>query len=99
MNEMIEKVARAIHFRGEDGGDDAWNHCQPYLRDIAREQARGAIEAMREPTDYMSDRATEGFYGITRERAGEIAKTEKWDGHRLDLVNQYQTFIAAALSP
>lgn len=46
-DEMIERVARAIHFRGEDGGDDAWNHCQYWLRDVAREQARAAIDAIR----------------------------------------------------
>ncbi|RWF71376.1 MAG: hypothetical protein EOQ34_15630 [Mesorhizobium sp.] len=54
MTGMIERVARAIHFRGEDGGDDAWNHCQSWLRDLAREQAKAAIEAMREPTEMMS---------------------------------------------
>lgn len=50
--EAIESVARAIHFRGEDGGDDAWNHCQRYLRDMAREQARAATavwKAMLDP--------------------------------------------------
>ncbi len=51
---MVERMARAIHFRGEDGGDDAWFHCQPYLREMARGQARAAIEAMRDLTDDMS---------------------------------------------
>ncbi|QAZ46743.1 hypothetical protein [Mesorhizobium sp. Pch-S] len=45
--EMIERVARAIHFRGDDQGDDAWNYCQNSLRVLAREQARAAIEAIR----------------------------------------------------
>lgn len=53
MSDMIERVARAIHFRGDDQGDDAWNHCQPWLRMVAREQARVAVEAMRKPTDEM----------------------------------------------
>lgn len=48
-NSMVERVARAIHFRGDDQGNDAWNYCQPWLRDVAKEQARAAIEAMREP--------------------------------------------------
>lgn len=42
-DEMVERVARAIHFRGGDQGDDAWNHCQYWLRDVAREQARAAM--------------------------------------------------------
>ena len=53
MSDMIERVARAIHFRGDDQGDGAWSHCQPWLRMVAREQARAAIEAMREPTEAM----------------------------------------------
>lgn len=48
---LLEKIARAIHFRGDDQGDDAWNHCQPWLREVAREQARAALTAMREPTE------------------------------------------------
>lgn len=47
VSEEVERVARAIHFRGDDQGDDAWNHCQYWLRDLAREQARAAIEAIR----------------------------------------------------
>lgn len=44
--DMVERVARAIYFRGDDQGDDAWNHCQSWHRTVAREQARAAIEAM-----------------------------------------------------
>lgn len=52
-DEMIERVARAIYFRGDDQGDDAWNHCQPHWRELAREQARAAIRALRIPTEAM----------------------------------------------
>lgn len=61
---MVERVARAIHFRGDDQGDDAWDHCQTWLRMAAREQARAAIEAMREPTTEMK------FCGIQEEAYG-----------------------------
>lgn len=57
MSTMVERVARAIYFRADDQGDKAWNHCQSWHRDIAREQARAAIEAMREPTDAMANAA------------------------------------------
>ena len=47
MSNMIERVARAIYFRGDDQGDLAWNHARQGHRDVAMEQARAAIEAMR----------------------------------------------------
>lgn len=84
MSEMVERVARAIYFRGDDQGDTAWHHCQLWHRDVAREQARAAIEAMREPTEAMVKAA----YG--RERTGtergnwramiDAALKEKQDG-------------------
>jgi hypothetical protein len=43
-----ERVARAIFFRGPDMGDDAWNHCQRHLREMAKEQAASAILALKE---------------------------------------------------
>ncbi len=70
MNEMIERVARAIFFRGGEQDDMQWKHGQSYLRDIAIEQARAAIEAMREPTrDMLSAGAFAGPFTADRWRA------------------------------
>lgn len=95
MGEMIERVAKAISL-GEWSDSEHWQ-CRDE-REVWLERAVAAIEAMREPTDDMADRAIEYSYGITRERAAEIAKEDKWDGRRQDLINDYQVFIDAALS-
>jgi hypothetical protein len=50
---MVEVVARAIYFRGDDQGDAAWKHAQPGRRSVAIEQARAAIEAMMESSIAM----------------------------------------------
>ena len=47
MNEMVERVARALH--AMHGTKSPF---KPYA-DLYRDQARTAIEAMREPTDEM----------------------------------------------
>ena len=47
--DMIERVARAIA-RPED-----WDELKPHWHEVFREQARAAIEAMREPTKRMVD--------------------------------------------
>jgi hypothetical protein len=59
MGDSVETVARAIHFRGSKQDDKAWNHCQPYLRETARQQARAAIAALyarpvQEPVDGLT---------------------------------------------
>lgn len=51
MSEMIERVAKAL------GGGD-WDSC-PNDRPRWREDARAAIEAMREPTEEMIEAANE----------------------------------------
>jgi len=47
MTDMIERVARAIRFF------DDWPTLSETAKAIYREQARFAIEAMREPTEAM----------------------------------------------
>jgi hypothetical protein len=61
MSDMIERVAKAIFFRGHEQDDMMWQHMQPHLRETAFEQACAAIEAMREPTDAMAEFAEENF--------------------------------------
>ena len=51
MTDMIERVARAIRFF------DDWPTLSETAKAIYREQARFAIEAMREPTEAMLDAA------------------------------------------
>jgi hypothetical protein len=46
MNEMIEKVARALS-AAEDGNEENWRSFTP--------DARAAISAMREPTEAMAN--------------------------------------------
>jgi len=47
MTEMVEKVARAIASSQDENKNDYWYG--DYI-----EHARAAIEAMREPTEYMA---------------------------------------------
>lgn len=53
MSEMVERIARAIWSKDElmelDG--ESWDDCP--MKDMLREQARAAIEAMRECTKAM----------------------------------------------
>lgn len=60
MSEMIDRVAQAIC-----GDDNPAN-----VLAIHRTRARAAIEAMREPTDAMSDAAAE--------RPGQMSYTDVW---------------------
>ncbi len=50
MSEMIERVAKAIS-ECHSGRD--WRGMSEYGKDWWREEARAAIEAMREPTEAM----------------------------------------------
>lgn len=54
-NELIERVARAINPNAFDPKHSHIENCDEceWYRDIARKQARDAIEAMRKPTDAM----------------------------------------------
>ena len=47
----IEEVARAI-------GGDVWESCSDRMKEQFRAQARAAIEAMREPSDGMTEFAS-----------------------------------------
>lgn len=87
---MIERVARAI--RDSDcgvGSDAPW---EDYIDD-----ARAAIEAMREPTDTMWEAGAEALYGHPRHKAEEWAKDDKYEswGHPAD--DAYKKMIDAAL--
>lgn len=65
MNEMVERVARAIY---ESGWDLTWENAPEHVKDDARRDARAGIEAMREPTEGMG-RAGDAVAGIFRSRS------------------------------
>ena len=55
--DMVERVAKALH-KSNDARTDkrfrvAWKNCMPAYREMIREDAIAAIEAMRNPTDEM----------------------------------------------
>ena len=51
---MVEKVARAIHNSDPDGlGALPWDELEDWQREFYISDARAAIEAMREPTEFM----------------------------------------------
>jgi hypothetical protein len=69
VSEMIERVARAIcksRFLDSGTGDDGWDDASPEIRCDYRAEARAAIEAIREPTDAMVERAVGEFSGYPR---------------------------------
>lgn len=49
MNEIVDRVARAIWPDAFEGDGAGWHQ----RRDVAKEQARAAIEALLEPTEEM----------------------------------------------
>ena len=63
---MIERVAAAMWERTHDGRWDDWGDGQDESRIIHREDARAAIEAMREPTEEMSHAGWRTDSGISR---------------------------------
>jgi len=89
MSEMIERVARAIAADNVRGNSN-W---QDWLV-----EARAAIEAMREPTEKMWDAGAADLYGVSREKAIEYAKEDKFesDGRKADEI--WRAMIDAALS-
>jgi hypothetical protein len=74
MNEMVERVARALHAsqRRErailtDGIDlNGWDALLPRERDGFMRAARAAIAAMREPTEAMLERVTDPHGDLPR---------------------------------
>ena len=50
---MIEQVAKAIHARNDHGS--TWSDLDIYSKNEYREDARAAIEAMREPSQGVLD--------------------------------------------
>ena len=92
-NEMIERVARALRLVNATSEGMTFT-------ELTEAMARAAIGAMREPTDEMADAVQEQqLSGISRETAVVWAKEDKWAGARQDLINDYQKFIDAALTP
>lgn len=85
MNELIERVAMAIHRVGGDAvlAGMSWEDAPEANREQARREARAAIEAMREPTDLMT-------------RAGSLEGPEGFDGWFAEKV--WQRMIDKALS-
>lgn len=81
MNEIVERVARAI-YEGRNGKGAIpwpkreWSHRAPYIKD-----ARAAIEAMREPTDRMRERMSDNlvvqYEGSDAEEAKELVEDLK----------------------
>lgn len=59
---MIERVARAIA-RDDYDGDDLWDKLGPGNKAAYKANARAAIEAMREPTEKMSDEGAANNFG------------------------------------
>lgn len=64
MNEMEERVARAIHSRSDHAS--TWDELDAYSKMEYGEDARVAIEAMREPTQAMIQRGWELLRGNLR---------------------------------
>jgi hypothetical protein len=78
MGEMIERVARAIYAVSE--ADIDWTEETYQAKNIVREEARAAIEAMREPTNAM----VKAHKGARYRANGQMAsRTEAIrEGHR-----------------
>ena len=81
MADMVERVARAM---AENAGF-AWENC---AQSQWRSDARAAIEAMKEPTDEMADRA----YACA---TTDLASKDDFKSHYRDV---WQSMIDAALT-
>ena len=59
MSEMVDRVAKALSDQMEADMPSftvmSWDKCTDQAREVFRKRARAAIEAMREPTERMSD--------------------------------------------
>lgn len=73
MNEMVERVARALH--QHIAPEAPWESLNPTHRDVACRVARAAIEAMREPTVAMVETGDNhtNCGGSCSNRAGKVA--------------------------
>lgn len=90
MTDMVERVSKAIF--------DAMDVADGLDGSAAERYALAAIEAMREPTDVMTEAGAVESYGHTREEAIEWAKLDKFEGHLNGAANIYNAMIDAALS-
>lgn len=107
MSEMVERVAKVLYARkcAEIAADPTAAYRGPFspfeellkAKDAYLDDARAAIAAMREPTDEMWDAGAENLYGVSREKAIEYAKEDKFesDGHKAEEI--WQALIDAAL--
>lgn len=57
MNEMVERVARALREEARVVGVNSWDEMEESRKEKWRWSARAAIEAMREPTPGMESTA------------------------------------------
>lgn len=68
LSNMIERVARAIYFRGDDQGNLAWMHARTERKEVAFEQARAAIESIHTGMTLADDEfmrmAVKGYHDI-----------------------------------
>jgi hypothetical protein len=73
---MVERVARALHQVADDRSSPdckvPWGECLPNYHALILEDARAAIEAMREPTDLMGNGLPVGY------RPGSMSAREIW---------------------
>ncbi len=74
MSEMIERVAKALYLWQEGKSD--WDAAEPESKEDAREAARAAIEAMREPTEDMKQCSEEIHWNYSCHVCGGL--TEGW---------------------
>lgn len=108
MSEIVEKVARAIlaahdwTIDNQPGEKTGWEAMQPDWQDAYRAMARGAIEAMREPTEAMVTAAAKSLYGaeddVYAPRFTELREKDR-DRFRDDARYALKAGIDTALKP
>lgn len=91
MSEIIERVARALHKRMA-GGRVTWDELSLFSKAAARDVARAAILAMREPTEAMVYEAMTTAYPTVKEAGGMLPQAK--EAARLE----WQAMIDAALT-
>lgn len=94
---MVERVARAIHDASHKELGFSW------AKEMRMAQARAAIEAMREPTDAMVERAVPAVTisidrGPALNREAQQQAEDFVAPRRRDAANIYRAMINAALT-
>ena len=107
MSEMVERVARAIAVDAlrqnpmleiMDGGLGYYDDYDNKAYDCV-EIARAAIEAMRLPTEAMTEAGAMQSGGATKEQAIEWAKLDKFESRQMEAEDIFIAMIDAALIP